>query len=72
MALYNAVYKDLALKYDITLIDETAIFKRLLDEKGISAFKKIVYDGVHPTKEGALSIIFPNVMQSLLTGKSSN
>lgn len=71
MALYNAVYKDLALKYDITLIDETAIFKSLLDEKGISAFKKIVYDGVHPTKEGALSIIFPNVMQSLLTGKSS-
>jgi lysophospholipase L1-like esterase len=66
---YRNVYKDIAREKHLILIDETEMWRGIIEKEGETVFRKYSGDGVHPTKKGALEVIYPAVMKALLTGK---
>lgn len=70
MQKYNAVYEELAESNGYIWVDESAFFYTMGTEN-LDLLKTYTADGVHPTLKGAMEVIYPNVLNSLLTGLST-
>lgn len=70
LAKYNGVYETLAAENGYLWIDEaTRLYQMGTDNPDL--LKTYAADGVHPTLKGAMGLIYPTVMKTLLTGLST-
>jgi acyl-CoA thioesterase-1 len=65
---YYAMYKQIATKRKLLLIDHYPHWKKILDQ-GKDAYLKYVPDGIHPNPESAKTIIAPYILEKLEKGK---
>lgn len=64
LAAYYEVYRTVATKYGLMLIDHDSYWKDILSA-GIETFLTHVPDGIHPNAESARSLIAPYVLRAL-------
>tara|TARA_B110000305_G_scaffold240689_1_gene312096 strand:- start:4875 stop:5945 length:1071 start_codon:yes stop_codon:yes gene_type:complete len=64
LAAYNQMYRDVAKKKKLQLIDHFPVWKKLLNEDP-GRFIEYVPDTIHPVREGALRVIMPTMIQAL-------
>ncbi|MGK6351014.1 SGNH/GDSL hydrolase family protein [Parapedobacter sp. DT-150] len=64
LADYNAIYRKIAKKYKLLLIDHEAYWQDIL-LAGTDAFLIQVPDGIHPNAESAQSLIAPHILRAL-------
>ncbi|MEN0053819.1 MAG: SGNH/GDSL hydrolase family protein [Mucilaginibacter sp.] len=65
---YYELYREVAKKRKLLLIDNYPHWKAILDQ-GETTYLKYVPDGIHPDADGARKIIAPFVLEKLLAGK---
>ncbi|MES2276537.1 MAG: SGNH/GDSL hydrolase family protein [Bacteroidota bacterium] len=65
---YNNMYRQVARKKKLLLIDHYPHWKAILD-KGKDGYMKLVPDGIHPDAAGARLIVAPYVLEKLISGK---
>lgn len=61
---YYQMYRDVAKKRKLMLIDHYVCWKRIL-EKEKDLFAKYVPDGIHPNPEGCKNVIIPGILNAL-------
>jgi acyl-CoA thioesterase-1 len=59
--LYHEMYRDVAKRNQLLLIDHHPNWKRYLQNEGKEAYLKIVTDGVHPNLEGYRIVLLPEL-----------
>jgi hypothetical protein len=64
LAAYNQMYRDVAKKRRLRLIDHYPIWEKLLNEDP-GLFIQYVPDGIHPVREGTLHVIAPTMIRSI-------
>jgi acyl-CoA thioesterase-1 len=67
-AYYN-VYRQVARKRKLTLIDLNKSWEKLLREDQ-ARFDRLVLDGIHPNELGAREIITPEILKVILRGRA--
>ena len=68
LELYHEMYRDVAVKKDILLIDHYQNWKKYLEGNGRDAYIKIVKDGIHPQLYGYRKVLLPE-LKRVLQGK---
>jgi hypothetical protein len=61
---YEQMYRDLAKKRDLILVDNAPGWKKLYDQ-GEAEYKKLVPDGVHPSGPAFAQYVTPNVLKAI-------
>ncbi len=61
---YNTVYRQVAKKRKLLLIDHTTYWKPIL-EKGLPEYLKLVPDGIHPAETAWRTLVTPYILKSL-------
>lgn len=64
IADYEQVYRDVAKKQKLRLIDHSTDWQTVL-KKGEAEYKKLVPDGIHPSATGCAEIITPNILKGI-------
>ena len=64
---YNTVYRKVARKRKLLLIDHTTYWKPIL-EKGLPEYLKLVPDGIHPEEIAWRTLVTPFILKSLKIG----
>ena len=59
------VYRDLAQKHGLLLIDNATPWKEFIAKNGLDAFLKFAPDGVHMKLEGIKAVTLPNILKTL-------
>jgi lysophospholipase L1-like esterase len=67
---YLKMYRELATKYDLLLIDHYPNWKSYLRKKGREAYIEMLTDGIHPNLDGYRTILLPE-LKRVLTGISN-
>lgn len=63
---YNKMYRQVAKKYNLLLIDHYPNWKKFLKREGRDKYIEVVTDGVHPNLEGYRKILLPELKKQLL------
>jgi lysophospholipase L1-like esterase len=63
---YIRMYRQVAKKYNVLLIDHYPNWKKLLKREGRDKYLELVTDGVHPNLEGYRKILLPELKKQLL------
>ena len=62
---YLKMYKRVAKKHNLLLIDHYSNWKKFLKQEGRDEYIKVVTDGIHPNLEGYRLILLPELKKSL-------
>ena len=62
---YLKMYRQVAKKYDLQIIDHYPNWKRFLEKEGREKYVEVVTDGVHPNLDGYRKILLPELKKEL-------
>ena len=62
---YLKMYKQVAKKHNLLLIDHYSNWKKFLKQEGRDEYVKVVTDGIHPNMEGYRKILLPELKKEL-------
>jgi lysophospholipase L1-like esterase len=64
VAEYEQVYRDIANKYGLRLIDYTPAWQSVLAD-GETELQKLLLDGFNPNAQGTRKVMMPHLLQSI-------
>jgi len=62
---YHQIYRDVASKRKLRLIDHTAAWQKLLKQEGEAGFRRYAQDGVHPNADAYRQFVTPVILASI-------
>ncbi|HEY0946352.1 MAG TPA: GDSL-type esterase/lipase family protein [Opitutaceae bacterium] len=62
---YDQIYRDLARKRGLLLVDNAPAWKNVLSTDGEAGFLQLVPDGVHPTAKAYEKVVVPEIFRTL-------
>ena len=63
---YHDMYKQVAKKYKLKIIDHYPNWKSFYEREGREEFLKVVTDGIHPNLEGYRKVLLPELKKDLM------